>query len=297
MARLLPFPPLGSIGYRTALLAGNDGTAQTVDLMRQLVDQAITDQTFVRFAIDLVRNVPAHDEMAEVQKVYAWVLANIRFTKDPVDKEKLYPPTELLQIRAGDCDDISTLISALVMALGYPARLVTIAADPNAPTEFSHVYAEAEVPPGSGNWISLDAARPGAQFGVEPPSYYRKRIWSLSDSSHQDVSGYYSRLLKPRPRLAGYAHVGGLGDASEDWSEFLPTLNQAIAQVPADLSIASGQAPYASFQTVNTPGYAIGPAGYSPQLNSATGWLTASAIAGIPNWVLLGLAVLTLRRK
>jgi Transglutaminase-like superfamily len=275
MGGLLSFPAPGSIGYRTALLAGTDGTAQTVDVMRQLVDQAITNQQFVRFAIDIVRNVAAHDELAEVQQVYSWVLANIRFTKDPVAKEVLRPPAEMLKLRAGDCDDISTLMAALLLSLGYPARLVTIAADPSAPTEFSHVYVEAEVSPGSGQWLALDAARPGAQFGVEPPDYYRKRVWSLTDSSYQDISGYGRR------RLGSYSRVRRqLGDDASETA----LISQALAQVPADIAIASGNSPYASFQTVNTPGYGISSAGYTNQGVSSS-WLTA-------NWPLVAVALL-----
>src|SRR5271165_713849 len=161
--------------YRAPLLSGEGGTTQTIQVMRQLIDQAMSDANFVRFVVDLVRSVPAYDEMAEAQAVYNWVRSNIRYTKDPVTKEKLYPPQELLKIRAGDCDDISMLLGAMMIALGYPARLVTVAANPTDPNEFSHVYAEAEIPPGSGQWVALDAARPGARFGVEPPSYFRKR--------------------------------------------------------------------------------------------------------------------------
>jgi hypothetical protein len=237
--------------------------------MRHLIDQALTDESFVRFAIDVVRGVPAYDEMGEVHQVYSWVMANIRFTKDPVGKEKLCPPQELLKLRAGDCDCIVTLLGAMLMALGYAARVVTIAADDSAPREFSHVYIEVELPPGSDNWMPLDAARSDSQFGVAPPMYYRKRVWDLTDSKYQDVSG-----------LGGYAYTRRLGqdgsdgsDSSVNWGALL---QQSIAQVPTDIAVASGQSPYTSFQTLFTPGATTQPAGYSTASaasSTTTQWL------------------------
>lgn len=270
------------LGYRAPLLNGEAGTAQTVKLMRRLVDQALSDSSFVRQVIDIVRAVPAYDEFGEAQAVYNWVQRNIRFTKDPLTKEKLYPPQELLKIRAGDCDDISMLLGAMLLALGYPARLVTIAANASDPNEFSHVYVETEIPPGSGNWIAADAARYGAQFGVAPPTYYRKRAWSLTDDSYQDLSGM-TRLRG----LAGYTHVHALGDGI-DWGSILAA---GIQQIPQDIAVASGQGsslrspygtvstgPYASFATPYTPGYGIPQAGYSLQASATPGWMMPAMI-------------------
>ena len=95
------------LAYRAPLLNGEPGTAQTIALMRRLVDEALADPQFVRQAIEIVRAVPAYDDFAEAETLYRWVKRHIRFTKDPVTKEKLYPPQELLKIGAGDCDDIA----------------------------------------------------------------------------------------------------------------------------------------------------------------------------------------------
>lgn len=262
MSRILQFPAFGTLGYKAALLSGEQGTAQTVELMRQLVDQALTDAQFVRFATDVVRSVPAYDEAGELEAIYNWVSRNIRFTKDPVGKERLYPPTELLKVRAGDCDDISMLLGAMVLAVGYPARLATIAASPSQPNEFSHVYVEVECPPGSGNWIALDAARPDSQFGAEPPAYYRKRVWSLADDSYRDVAG-----------------LGSYGAVMGDTQDILQALTPYAGMVSQDVMAAQGLSPYSSFITPYTPGYGVQPAGYAPT-SSASLWISQ-------NWPLL----------
>lgn len=276
------------LGYRAPLLTGERGTAQTVRVMRQLVDEAQADPEFVRFAIDLVRNVPEYDELGEVSALYSWVLGNIRYTKDPINKEKLYPPKETLRIGAGDCDDMATLLAALTAAIGYRSRLVTIGADPDYPQDFSHVYAEVEAPAGSENWIPLDAARPGAAFGVEAPAWTRKRTWSLTDDGYSDVRG-----------------VRGLAGLGQDSNQIL---SQVLSETPQIIAATAGQptsytinpqtglvstttgSPYASFMTPYTPGYAVPAAGYGT-LNSVQ-YASSSLFSSLLPWLLIGGLVL-----
>jgi hypothetical protein len=285
------------LAYRAPLLSGEAGTKQTIQVMRKLVDQAVSDPSFIRFASDIVRSVPAFNDLAEASALYEWVKRNIRYTKDPVTKEKLYPPQELLKIRAGDCDDISMLLGALGIAIGYPARLATISADPTQPNEFSHVYVELEVPPGSGYWLPLDAARLDSQFGVEPPMYFRKRVWSLTDNSFQDLRGLGCECggqcgSRGMRGLAGVATIG-LGDDSVDWSSIIDT---TIQQTPGLIAAASGQpfkiqnaqgvvatGPYSSFATPYTPGYGLPPAGYTSAVGLSTSgsWLPWLLIGGV----------------
>ena len=275
--------------------------------MRKLVDQAVSDQRFVRLAKEIVRGVLPYNDIGEASAVYEYVKRNIRYTKDPVTKETLYPPLELLKLRAGDCDDIAMLMGAIMIALGYPARLVTIAASADNPEEFSHVYLEAEVPPGSGQWIPMDAARPGAQFGLEPPIYYRKRAWSLTDNSYQDLSGCEcggrcgcsTVGARKFSGLAGVATISGLGQDGFDWGSLLQT---SIQETPALIAAASGQpssyrtpttsvqtGPYASYATPYTPGYGTPAAGYGYPSSPS-----ASLSADMPILLLIGLGALLL---
>lgn len=273
------------LGYRAPLAGGDPGTEQTIDVMRQLIDRDLASSSFVAFAKNLLRNVPAHDEWSEVESIFDWVVNNIRFTKDPVSKESLYPPSELLKIRSGDCDDIAMLLGALYLAVGYPARLVTVAASAQAPTEFSHVYTEVEVPPGSNNWIAADAARPGAQFGVHPPLYSRRRAWSLTDESYQDLQG--ATLLRGLGYVR-YRTLGGLGqDDGIDWSSIIQT---GVQQIPQTIAAAEGMpistrtgttyvgtGPYSTYMTPYTPGALTPQAGYPTgtgvSLTASSGWI------------------------
>jgi hypothetical protein len=179
----IAFPP--EVLFRAPLLSGDAGVEQTINEMRGLVDEALRDSSIIRLATDIVRSVAAFDDLGEAHAAYNWVRSNIRFTKDPVNKEKLYPPAELLKIRAGDCDDISMLMATLLMAIGYPARFVTVAASQN-PEQFSHVYVEGNV---NGQWVPMDPARYDSEFGVAPPMVTRARWWNVTDNSYGDLSG------------------------------------------------------------------------------------------------------------
>lgn len=286
------------LGHKEPLANGEQGTAQTIAVMRKLVDQALEDQHFIRKAIDIVvgAGVPQFDDLGEVHALYDWVKRNIRYTKDPTTKEKLYPPAELLKIRAGDCDDISMLLAALSMSLGYPARFITISTAQEDPAEFTHVYIEAEVPAGSQNWIALDAARIDSEFGVEPPIYFRKRAWNVASDTYEDLSGNLRRMPK---NLNGY-----LGqDGSIDWT---PIVQQSVAEIPSIIAATSGKGttsspygtyssnPYSSFQTPYTPGYGIPAAGYG---GYQTGLTVGASSSSLPMLILVGLALVMFMKR
>jgi hypothetical protein len=282
----IAFPP---VAYREPLLSGDAGVEQTIQTMRELVDEALHDPAIIRLATDIVRSVPAFDDASELKALFDWEIGNIRFTKDPVNKEKLYPPAELLKIRAGDCDDMSMLIATLAMAVGYPARLVTVAVNGD---EFSHVYAEANL---NGQWIPLDTARFDSEFGIAPPITTRSRWWSLSDSSYGELAGrlgYYPRFRSHVSGLGSYGRVHGktMGQApapGDSTSSLIATTGQSVSDIirasegqPASpFSYSSG--PWASFQTPYSPGMVT--AGYQQPPGIS---LTSSSNMGL--WLILG---------
>lgn len=268
--------------YSAPLLGGDAGVAQTVEQMRALIDQALKDPSIIRLATDIVRSVPAFDEMGEGQAIFNWVSRNIRFTRDPVNKEKLYPPSELLKIRAGDCDDISMMMATLLMAIGIPARLITVG-DPTSPdpSQFSHVYVEGQI---QGVWVPFDAARADSVFGSAPMSSSRMRAWSLTDDSYQDLSG--TRYAN-RKQMSGGLGLGSYGQVrtmglDPDTSSLIATIAQSAPNIIASAEGNPQQFnnpynPWGSFQTQYTPN---GPtAGYPYSSPSAT--LTATPSAGM----------------
>lgn len=232
--------------YAAPLLGGDDGTEQTIRLLRSLVDDAWKDPVVNRAAIDIIRNAGAqqYDTWAQIKAVYDFA-KTFYFVNDPVTKEALRPTRELLKLMAGDCDDINAnLMPALLGTIGLETRLVTIAADAETPDSFTHVYCEVFV---DGRWYPLDAARPGATFGVAPSQFYRRAWWSLTDDAHGDypadangtLAGYSPRGVRG---LAGVA--SDLGTVFVDASGILRSVSGQAVQPLLGPTIGPGGAAY-----------------------------------------------------
>jgi len=222
--------------HSVPLLAGDTGTAQTIDLIRSNVDEALKDPLIRQTAGMILMRAPAYNDGAEARTIYEWVKRNIRFVKDPVGKETVGSARWTLTHRFGDCDDINAvLLPALLGAAGYRTRLVTIASNPYAPEQFSHIYAEVLV---RGRWIPVDAARAAARFGVAPQRAFRKKVWPVfpGDEDLGGLNGYQVHVAPRRPSrgMGGLADIIGL--ITKGATDIITTIRMPKAYVPTLLS-------------------------------------------------------------
>ena len=113
-------------------------------------------------AIDilLARGVAPKDYIGEIDALFRWVQRHVRYTKDPFQSRCCTHARRMLELKAGDCDDMTILLGALVKSVGHPVRLVLTGPDARRPDLFSHIYLEAQH---QGDWIPLDATMP---FGM-----------------------------------------------------------------------------------------------------------------------------------
>lgn len=274
------------------LLGGVHGTEQTIELIREIVDQALRDPVVIQAAGCILQQsgAPAHNDMAEVQAIYGWTVQNMRFVKDPVGHELVRNARWLLHYRQGDCDDINAvLLPSLLGAIGYECRLVTIKADPTAPDEFTHIYAEVLV---GNQWIAVDAAREHPAFGQAPPNIYPKRIWALDSREHIDVRGMPARrsLQGIRRRNMGIDPSQITGDISQILQASTPLIvaeTQTSQGVPVSYQGPGGNV-YAGGMPVGTA--MTGPFGTSLQ---TSGGLFSSPVT----WILLFLVGAIALRK
>jgi transglutaminase-like putative cysteine protease len=102
------------------------------------------------------------------------VRKNIRYTRDIFRVELLHTPRRMLELRAGDCDDMSILLGSMLISTGHPVRLVLVGFRPDKPHMYSHIYPEVNV---RGRWIPIDATV-SHPIGWAPPSLW-KRIWEI----------------------------------------------------------------------------------------------------------------------
>jgi hypothetical protein len=218
-------PALGSMSSILRPLSdGDQGIAETVDHIREMVEQGRNDFTINQAAGSIVRNIDPGRRAARAEAIFNAVLRRVKFVEDIVDGETIRPAAVIWKQGFGDCDDINgILLPSMLMTVGYPVRLVTVAADPVDLSQFSHIYAEVEVDPSSDRWIPVDAARPGARFGREPERPARKHIWSLLDSGDFEVG-----------------MSGGLGVSASDLATLIEAGGQSASEV---ISSATGNYP------------------------------------------------------
>lgn len=123
-------------------------------------------------AIEIFRayRVQPKDRFGEVCAVFDWVRRNIRYTRDIFQVELLHTARRMIELKAGDCDDMTILLGAMLMSTGHPVRLILAGFRPNKPHVYSHIYPEVTV---RGRWIALDATMP-KPVGWAPPAPWKR---------------------------------------------------------------------------------------------------------------------------
>lgn len=150
------------------------GTQTTLHHVQALIRSGAKDFYVRQKAIDilLAKAVPPKHYLEEINALFEWVQQNVRYTKDPFRVEVLHSARRLLELRAGDCDDMTILLGSLLEAIGHPVRLVITGPDPLRPKLFSHIYLEVFH---QGQWIPLDATMP-YPMGWEPRTSVKQII-------------------------------------------------------------------------------------------------------------------------
>jgi hypothetical protein len=88
----------------------------------------------------------------------------------------------MLELRAGDCDDMTILLGSLLESIGHPVRLVLTGPDPLRPGLFSHIYLEVNL---RGDWIPCDATMPHP-LGWAPRALV-KQVISMQEDQTYDI--------------------------------------------------------------------------------------------------------------
>ncbi len=150
---------------------GTAGTLSTARLIAGLIRQGAKDFYVRQKAIEIFRadGVRAKDRLGEVTALFHWVRGNIRYTRDIYRVELLHTARRMLELRAGDCDDMTILLGAMLMATGHPVRLVLVGFRPHKPHGYSHIYPEVNV---RAQWIALDATM-NRPLGWAPPALWK----------------------------------------------------------------------------------------------------------------------------
>jgi transglutaminase-like putative cysteine protease len=151
---------------------GRRGTIVSAGLIANLIREGSRDFYVRQRAIQIFRQAgaPSKDRWAEVCALFHWVRNNVRYTRDIFRVELLHTARRMLELRAGDCDDMTILLGAMLVSTGHPVRLVLTGFRSKRPHSYSHIYPEVNV---RGKWIALDATM-NRPIGWAPPALWKQ---------------------------------------------------------------------------------------------------------------------------
>lgn len=203
--------------------AGWRGTQKTIEHVQALIRAGAKDFYVRQKAIDILleKQVKPKDYLAEIKALFEWVQQHIRYTKDTFQVEVLHSAKRMLELRAGDCDDMTILLGAMLEAIGHPVRLVLSGSNPLRQDFFTHIYLEVFH---KGRWIPLDATMP-YPVGWAPRTLVKKIV----------AIERRSNMMAEDLELQGIGAVG----AVPDWLRGLIRAVRREALQPKDARVKS----------------------------------------------------------
>ena len=144
----------------------------TLQLMCRLVQQRRDDLRVRDVALTITAGCPRGNVRCRQDRILSWARENLRYESDPHGNELIFDPVETLERigsngqAAGDCDDGTVLVAALLESIGIPTRLLAVST--RADRRLHHVAVEAR--DSSGFWRYLD---PFLRARQGPPRFTR----------------------------------------------------------------------------------------------------------------------------
>lgn len=156
------------------LPVGDAGVDKTIEEMRRMA-RADASSAEVRQLVGRFRD----DDWGFLQDAFRYVVKTVPYISDPAGEEFVVAPRHLIAKRwvGGDCDDMSTLLAALLIATGRKVWFKTIEWKPDV-SGFTHVYLLGEVPSAQ-LAIPLDAVKGPTGFGWEKRPYRRAKVYPV----------------------------------------------------------------------------------------------------------------------
>jgi transglutaminase-like putative cysteine protease len=133
---------------------GIAGVRATLKLMARAASDGKKHLNVRIAALEITQPIQQRDFISEVKSLHAFVRDRIRYVRDVAGVETLQTPERTLALKAGDCDDKSILLAALLESIGHKTRFHAVGF---APGKFSHVYPEVRV---RTSWLPLEVTEP-----------------------------------------------------------------------------------------------------------------------------------------
>jgi hypothetical protein len=107
----------------------NDDSSKTVDPVIQRAEPYISkidmnNITLRTYANSIIRECLPNDKEAQINAIYRYVVENYNYVSDPRNTEFIQSPQETMQIKGGDCEDLSIFLNSLLENIGIKTYLV-----------------------------------------------------------------------------------------------------------------------------------------------------------------------------
>lgn len=100
-------------------------TASAIQRAEPYINKIAFDDINIRKkAVSIVSECPSGDKECHINKLYRYVVENYKYYSDPRDKELIQSPYETMDIKGGDCEDLTILLISLSENIGIKTYLV-----------------------------------------------------------------------------------------------------------------------------------------------------------------------------
>lgn len=202
----------------------------TVAHMNAILTKAKVCSCMKDLAMQITANMPLdaagfpnrRDKNELAGAIYNHLKREIAYVLDPYKVENIQTPKATLQLKQGDCDDMSLLSAALLQSIGIGTRFILAA--PIGQTAYSHIYLEYQ--DNAGNWVPFDLTL-GTYAGNEPVGIGKKL--AIYENNQEQQLGFIEFAL---PAIG---QIGSLinGDAQKQ---------ERAAKAMRDAQIAASEA-------------------------------------------------------
>ena len=162
--------PIGAYTIDTG--DGWEHAETVIPIAAELANRDAADPDVRRWATMAIRvaGVPRDDVEGEARALLAVVQRDVRYTEDPIERrgdgvwetrELVQSPTATLQLGAGDCIAIATLLAAALQSVGRIPRFNVVAWEPGQPR---HVTVEVQTARG---WYTIDPVTTPPRVGFD----------------------------------------------------------------------------------------------------------------------------------
>lgn len=120
------------------------------------------------------------DDECEIEKIWDFVVQNIRYVYDTVSVDVFCTLKESLLAGGGDCDDMCIAFATLLGHIGFTvvARVITTTDEPN---EWVHIFPVVGLPKDNPRkWLALDASVIGSTQGWVYPRIAKSKDYVLT---------------------------------------------------------------------------------------------------------------------